>query len=424
MRIVHLAKYHSPHYGGMESHVETLAQRQVKLGAEVCILCVNSFDRQMQLSQRTKTEITFDENRVQVIKVGRLFSFLKLDFCPSLILYVLYFSRLPNTIFHVHTPNPTMLIALMLTGKIRHMVITHHSDAIRQRILKYLFRPIEHLSYRQAAIILTTSKAYQAGSKFLRLYQKNLGVLPLGSDLSPFTHPQPSTLERAEQIKAEHGDILWLAVGRLVYYKSFHIALEALQHVPGKLLIVGTGKLMDELQATARTLNVADRVIWWGRASNSDLLAAYKAATALWFPSHIRSEAFGMVQVEAMASGCPAINCDIPGSGVPWVCRHEREGLTVPINDPNAFGAAARRLLAEPGLRERLSQGAQQRAEKFSDEMMAQRSLSIYQKMLQRKPDSKSARFNPAADLEDSLAMAVELDISEDLAPTNSRVPR
>ena len=114
-----------------------------------------------------------------------------------------------------------------------------------------------------------------------------------------------------------------------------------------------------------------------------DLVAAYHAATALWFPSNVRSEAFGLVQVEAMASGCPAINCDIPGSGVPWVCRHELEGLTVPRNDPQAFAAAARRLLAEDGLRERLAQGAKQRAEEFSDTIMAKRSLEIYQQNLQ-----------------------------------------
>jgi glycosyltransferase involved in cell wall biosynthesis len=382
MRIVHLAKYHSPLYGGMESHVETLASTQAKLGAEVCILCINSFDRNLKLSQRTETEVTFDEDRVQVIKVGRLFSLLKIDFCPSLIFYILYFSKLSNTVFHVHTPNPTMLIALVLTGKNKNLVVTHHSDAIRQRILKYLFRPIEHLIYRQANIILTTSENYQHGSKFLRLYRDKLDVLPLGLNLSTFTNAQPNIEMQAQQLKAKYGDVIWLAVGRLVYYKSFHIALTALQSVPGKLLIVGTGQLMVKLQKLARELDVADRVIWLGKTSESDLVAAYHAATALWFPSNIRSEAFGIVQVEAMASGCPAINCEIPGSGVPWVCRHEREGLTVPINDPQAFAAAAQRLLTEPGLRERLSQGARERSEEFGDVLMTKRSLAIYQRVL------------------------------------------
>ncbi len=385
MRIVHLAKYHSPLYGGMESHVETLASKQAKLGAEVAILCVNSFDRSGKLSRRTRTEITFTEDRIQVIKVGRLFSFLKTDFCPSLIFYILYFSKLSDTVFHVHTPNPTMLIALVLTGQFRNLVVTHHSDAIKQKFLKYIFRPIEHLVYSQASIVLTTSENYQYGSKFLRLYKDKLGVLPLGLDTSSFATP-PSTIEvKSEELKAEYGDIIWLAVGRLVYYKSYHIALTALQYVPGKLLIVGTGPLKAKLQKLADQLNVADRVIWLGKTSESDLIAAYHAATALWFPSNVRSEAFGIVQVEAMASGCPVLNCDIPGSGVPWVCRDEQEGLTSPVDNPKAFAANAQRLLTEVGLRERLAVGARQRSEQFGDVLMAQRSLGIYHRVLPTK---------------------------------------
>jgi glycosyltransferase involved in cell wall biosynthesis len=407
MRIVHLAKYHSPFYGGMESHVETLASKQAKLGADVAILCVNSFNRHGKLSQRTETEITFKEERLQVIKVGRLFSFFKIDFCLSLIFYILYFSKLPNTIFHVHTPNPTMLIALVLTGKFNNLVVTHHSDIIKQRFVKYLFRPIEHLIYSRAKVVLTTSKNYQYGSKFLCLYQDKLAVLPLGLDISTFANPPQSTLDRAQALKDEYGDVIWLAVGRLVYYKSFHIALNALQYVPGKLLIIGTGPLKDKLQKLAHQLNIADRVIWLGKTSESDLVAAYHAATALWFPSNVRSEAFGIVQVEAMASGCPAINCEIPGSGVPWVCRDEEEGLTLPINDSYGFAMAARRILTETGLRERLSQGARQRSEKFGDVLMAQRSLGIYQQVL---PIDEYTR-QPAL-----LAPGIELDGFGDLS--------
>lgn len=381
MHIIHLAKYHSPLHGGMETHVETLARKQAELGAKVDILCVNAFNKNHQVSQHTKTEITFTD-LIQVTKVSRWFSFLKLDFCPSLIFYIRYFSKFPNSIFHVHTPNPTMLIALAMIGRTRNLVITHHSDAIRQRLLKYLFRPIEHLIYRQAAIVLTTSPNYQAGSRFLRLYRDRLDVLPLGIDVASFSNPSVNTIEGAQQLETEYGDVLWLFVGRLVYYKALHIALKALQYVSGKLLVIGTGKLAAKLRKTACELKVEDRVIWWKNASDADLKSAYQAATALWFPSNIRSEAFGMVQVEAMASGCPTINCNIPGSGVTWVCRHEQEGLTVERNNPLEFAAAARRLLEEPGLRERLSEGAKFRSWEFTDTVMAQRSLEIYSRVL------------------------------------------
>jgi rhamnosyl/mannosyltransferase len=113
----------------------------------------------------------------------------------------------------------------------------------------------------------------------------------------------------------------------------------------------------------------------------------YHAADAFWFPSNARSEAFGLVQVEAMASGCPVINTAIPDSGVSWVCPHEEGGLTVPMDDPVALAAAANRLLTEPGLRERLAEGARRRAvQEFDHRTMAERSIAIYRHVLGHAP--------------------------------------
>src|SRR5207302_7080134 len=121
---------------------------------------------------------------------------------------------------------------------------------------------------------------------------------------------------------------------------------------------------------------VAERIVWAGVVSDDELVGAYHAATALWFPSNARSEGFGLVQVEAMASGCPVINAAIPASGVTWVSRDGETGFTVPLDDPIALARASMRLLTERGLRERLSRGARERAvREFDDRVMARRSL-------------------------------------------------
>src|SRR5262249_37788257 len=113
----------------------------------------------------------------------------------------------------------------------------------------------------------------------------------------------------------------------------------------------------------------------------------YLAAEAFWFPSNARSEAFGLVQVEAMACGCPVINTALRGSGVPWVSRDEETGLTVPVNDPGAFAAAALRLLRGPGLRARLAAAGRARARReFDHRVMAERSLSLYRGVLEGRP--------------------------------------
>ena len=129
----------------------------------------------------------------------------------------------------------------------------------------------------------------------------------------------------------------------------------------------------------AARLDLDDRARFLGEVPrDEDLVACYLAADAFWFPSNARSETYGLVQVEAMASGCPVINAAIPHSGVPWVSRHEETGLTVPVDDPAAFAAAARRLLEEPGLRDRLAAGARARAiAEFQCATMGRRSLAL-----------------------------------------------
>jgi glycosyltransferase involved in cell wall biosynthesis len=291
--------------------------------------------------------------------------------------------RDPPAVLHLHTPNPTMLLALALVRLPIPLVITHHSDAIRQRYLRYAVRPLEHLVYRRAGKILATSARYVGGSPLLRHYSTKIAHLPLGVNLERYLKPCAEALHFATQLQKQHGSPLWLSVGRLVYYKGLEVALEALRSVPGILLIVGTGPLEAKLRQLAENLEVADRVLWRGHATADELVGAYHAATALWFPSNARSEGFGMVQVEAMASGCPVINSAIPHSGVDWVSPHEVTGLTVPVGNVSAFAAAARRLLEDDALRSKLSKQARERAcAEFGERTMALRSLHIYRDVL------------------------------------------
>jgi len=176
-----------------------------------------------------------------------------------------------------------------------------------------------------------------------------------------------------------------LACGRLAYYKGLIHAVRALTKVRGTLLIVGDGPERPGLEAEVHGLGLDRRVVFLGSVPR--VAPYYHAAHALWFPSNARSEAFGLVQLEAMASGCPVINTDIPNSGVAWVSRHLETGLTVSMNDAGALADAARRLLVESGLRDRLAAAARARVvQEFDHRVMAQRSLSIYRHVLTGEP--------------------------------------
>jgi rhamnosyl/mannosyltransferase len=386
LRVVHLGKYYPPSPGGIEGHTRTLARGQAALGADVRVLVVNhaaANGRDATFDRFTRTPNSEEwDGAVYVTRIARWACLAKLDVAPGLLRAVRQLAREGPDVWHLHAPNVTMMLAILATPCIRPLVITHHSDIVRQRILKYAVRPIESLVYRRAARIHPTSAAYAEGSELLKRFAVKVAPLPLGIDGQPFREPSPKALAYAKQFRDEHGEPLWLCVGRLIYYKGLSVAIDALLDVPGKLLVIGTGPMEAELKAKASQVGVVDRVVFQGHATRDQLVGAYHAATALWFPSMARSEGFGLVQVEAMASGCPVINTAIAGSGVSWVCRHDREGLTIPVNDTAELARAAKRLLTESGLRERLATAGRQRAAaEFDHRVMAARSLEMYREM-------------------------------------------
>jgi rhamnosyl/mannosyltransferase len=394
LRVCHLGKFYAPASGGMESHVRTLARAQAELGAEVRVVCVNHRDRRgddvtWETFAATETVEEWD-GPVRLTRVGRRASLARFDVCPGLPAAL---ARLRGRVdlLHLHAPNPTMLLTLAAVRPPAPVVVTHHSDVVRQRRLVLAIRPFEHLVYGRAAVIVSNSPGYADGSPLLQAYRAKLRVLPMGVDLSPYQNPGDAALDYAGRLRREHGAPLWIAVGRLVYYKGLDNAIRALVAVPGKLMIVGEGPLEAGLRRLAEEVGVAGRVLWSGRLTDEQLVGAYHAATALWFPSNARSEAFGLVQVEAMASGCPVINGAVPASGVCWVSRHEETGLTTPLNDAAALSRAANRLLTEPGLRERLAAGARERAgREFGHRRMAARSLAVYRAL--QAAGSRAAR--------------------------------
>jgi rhamnosyl/mannosyltransferase len=356
------------------------------LGADVRVAVVNhaADGRDATFDRFTATPTVEDaDGPVRVTRVGRWANVAKLDVVPGLPGVIRRLRRDPPDVWHLHAPNVTMMLAVLACPQIRPLVVTHHSDIVRQRVTKYAVRPLESAVYRRAARVLPTSSAYADGSEVLRRFAGKLTPVPLGIDLSPFQSPSAVALGHTARFRQRFGSPLWLCVGRLIYYKGLHVVLAALRDVPGTLLVIGTGPLEADLKARAAGLGVADRVVWHGHASADELVGAYHAATALWFPSVARSEGFGLVQVEAMAAGCPVVNTAVPGSGVAWVCRHGREGLTAPVGDAAGFGAAAKRLLAEPGLRERLAAAGRDRAAaEFDWMMMGARSLDVYRAVI------------------------------------------
>jgi glycosyltransferase involved in cell wall biosynthesis len=398
LRVCHLGKFYPPARGGMETHVQTLARAQARAGAKVQVVCVNhqdatSADVTWKLLGATPTVVESDGG-VQVTRLGKRATVSRFDVCPSLPATLLKLREEKVDVVHVHAPNPTMFVALATLPAFATLIVTHHSDVVKQRVLGRVFAPVERLVHERTAMVVATSEAYVDGSPVLKGLGPKVAALPFGLDLDPFVHPNEAALAWERRLRAEFGQPLWLAVGRLVYYKGLVTAIDALARLPGRLLVVGTGPLKADLEAHAAKRGVSDRIEWLGHVEQDKLVGAYRAATALWFPSNARSEGFGLVQVEAMASGCPVINTAIPHSGVPWVSRHGETGITIPVGDVRALVTASRRLLDELGLRERFAVVAVERARReFNDVAMARRSFELYEMAIDSGRTSKVHRL-------------------------------
>ena len=224
-------------------------------------------------------------------------SFGKIDHCPDLPRVV---RDSEADLLHLHCPNPTMILGLMMSGDRRPLVVSHHSDVIKQPLRRLLFSPMERACYDRARLVLAMSPPYIGGSKLLKRYADRVAVLPIGLDLDPFLAPPPEVRARGEHLRRSYPGPLWFFCGRLVYYKGLETALLSLRSVPGTLLIAGDGPSRAHLERLAARLNLKNRVRFLGQVPrDEDLAAYYCASTAFWFPSNARSEAYGLVQVEA-----------------------------------------------------------------------------------------------------------------------------
>jgi rhamnosyl/mannosyltransferase len=205
-------------------------------------------------------------------------------------------------------------------------------------------------------------------------------VVPYGIDLSLYERTASREAE-ASAIRARFsGKPLLFAVGRLIYYKGFEHAIRALSLVPDAvLLIAGEGPLRGMLEGVARQSGVADRVTFLGDVHNNHIAPYYLASDVYLLPSTAPSEAFGIVQIEALAAGVPVVNTDLP-SGVPFVSRDGESGFTVPPGDHHALARAVRRLLEDSPLRERFGHAGRKRAASdFSKEIMVERLVRLYE---------------------------------------------
>jgi glycosyltransferase involved in cell wall biosynthesis len=359
--VVHIGKYYPPHVGGIESHLHTLC----------CALRESMDVRVLVASDEPHDEETVFDG-VAVSRHGSRFSIAGAPVCPTMVRKL---RRIDADLVHIHLPNPTGVLSLMMSGYRGRIIATWHSDVVRQRHLARLFAPIQRSFLSRCSAIIATSVNYAESSPDLVSFRDRTAVVPYGIDVGVFRHPPR---ELVASIRRRYRSPLLLAVGRLVYYKGFEYLVRAMKRVNGTLLIIGDGPQRESLMREVTASGVGDRVVLLGEMQSSEIAPYYHASDVFVLPSIARSEAFGIVQIEAMAAGKPVINTRIP-SGVPFVSLNGVTGITVAPRDVDALEHAINRLLHDETLRLRYGQAAIHRVDaEFSAGKMVSRIRDLY----------------------------------------------
>ena len=373
MKILHIGKFYPPHMGGIETHVQVLC-RELQKRADVEVL----------VASETKKDEQFWDEQVKVTRVGTSFKISGAPVCPSLTRKI---RKAKADIIHIHLPNPPAILSLLASGFRTPVVATYHSDIVRQQRLATAFDPILSFFLRRCAAVIATSPRYAETSAMLSKHLERCRVIPYGIPLKQFSTYDPVTVNR---IRKQYGQRLIISVGRLVYYKGFEHLVEAMSHVDGHLLIIGEGHLREHLENKAKAINVLDRITFLGEIHNQDIVPYFQAADIFALASVARSEAFGIVQLEAMACGKPVVNTDLD-SGVPSVSLDGVTGLTVPPHDSFALAGAINKLLDDTALRKGYGQAARARVvQEFDQDIMLQRMTDLYGELLSWPLDERN----------------------------------
>lgn len=374
MRVLHLGKYWRKD-GGIETHVKTLCKSLASAGLDVVNL-VSSVDSSGK---------EFEIDGYTVVESPTLGVYFSTSISPRMALEA---SRLHAEhafdLVHLHFPDPmSHLVSIALPAHIPR-VITWHSDIVKQRNLIKLYRPFQLREIMRAkALVAATQSHFNSSTQIPTQYPADQKYsIHFGMDFK-WLEQTPAMEKEIHTIKVQAGGrFMVFALGRHVEYKGFDVLLRAIQLTDAYLVLGGKGPLTKQLQALAQELDILDRVSFAGRLTETELAAHYHACDVFCLPSVTPNEAFGIVQLEAMACGKPVI-CTQLNNGVNEINPHMQTGLTVNPSNSREISQAINQLQNDYALTIQLGLFAKKHAStKFSVKEMLRQHLAVYNKVI------------------------------------------
>lgn len=368
IRVLQVNKLYAPWVGGVEKVVQNIAEGLKDRTDMKVLVC--------QPKGRTAAD---EINGVPVTYAGSLGILFSM---PVSFPFFRLFRKMSQEadIVQFHMPFPLADLAALLCRRRGKTVVWWHCDVVRQKKLMLFYRPVMEAFLKRADRIIVATQGHIDGSAYLGPYRGKCTVIPFGIDIPAFERHR-NTGMKLELSQPGRKKILF--VGRLVYYKGAEVLLKAFTGVTGaELFLVGTGPLEQPLKDLAASLGIGGIVHFLGRLSDDQLKDCQQDCDFLVFPSVAGTEAFGLVQLEAMVYGKPVVNTSLP-TGVPYVSLDGVTGITVPPGDADALAHAMQTLADDDAMRLRLGKNAFRRVrEEFGLDKMMDRILEVYRSLL------------------------------------------
>lgn len=366
LRILQINKFYSPWIGGIESVIKEIAEK------------LNDRTDMKVLVCQPKGSKAFDiVNGVSVTRCASMGVLCSMPISFSFISTVRKMSKEADVLI-LHDPFPLGDLAVLLSGFKGKVIVWWHSDIIRQKKLRKVIDPIIHGILKRADAIFTTSEQYIDGSEYISKYRNKCRIVRYGLDIPKYLDTERTSI-LTENIN-DKNKVKILFVGRLVYYKGVKVLIDAFKDISGaELFIVGTGA--DEETIRNEAVLCKEPVHFLGNLSDSDLKSAFADCDFFVLPSTEKSEAFGIVQLEAMIYGKPVINTNLDTS-VPYVSLDGVSGITVPVGNADELKKAMLTLINNSELRKTYGRNGYNRVlELFDLNKTAENVLNICKKL-------------------------------------------
>ncbi len=371
MNILHLGKYYPPYFGGIEKVNFDLVEELNKNNIPTDVLCFN--DELVDVVEKRNYTIYRAVNLVTAFSTPFSFSYYKI------------LKRIHHLydIVHIHLPNPGGAIALQSVNFKGKIVVHWHSDIIKQTTLKNFYAPFQRALLKRAASVIVTSPPYLEGSDDLKPFKNKCKIIPIGINREEFV---PNDKFLATLKNSYSGKKVIFSLGRFIYYKGFNYLIEAAKYLPDDyiILIGGTGELENALALLIEQLHLESKVKLLGKISFENIGSYFQLCDVFCLPSCEKSEAFGVVQIEAMSFGKPVVSTNILNSGVPWINRNEKTGLIVPTKNPKELAHAIKTIISDPNLAKQYGDNGQLKyLQEFTIEKMVGSTIQLYHDILQ-----------------------------------------